>query len=175
MSFFFALSFAISHCGTFMAFFLSPMIETASPYGYQSSVWASTVLTVASLMCTLPLLGKLKHITPLLHPGEEEEEEEEEEEDDEKDVEDGERVFDVDEPHLATIMSGEEEEESKVEVEEEKEEEEGGRSCLQGCYLYFQDLLTPAFLLLLLSILCYYLAFIPFENFAVDFLTIVRT
>jgi hypothetical protein len=118
-------------------------------------------------------LGKLRHITPLLHQqvGQDEEEEEDEVEDGGAVLggraEEGEEGMElVPLPHVVRREEGGEE--SKVDVEEAAAAPPP--SCGHAWYLYFEDLLTPAFLFLLLSILCYYLAFVPFETFAVDFL-----
>lgn len=43
-------------------------------------------------------------------------------------------------------------------------------SCWQTAYQYFEDLISIPFFLLVLCIVCYYMAFVPLETFAVDYL-----
>jgi hypothetical protein len=66
MSFFFALSFSLTHLGTFLAFLISPLVEQMSSIGYRSSIWASGAVAVFSFLCCLPLLGKLRHVEPFM-------------------------------------------------------------------------------------------------------------
>ena len=69
-SFFFALSFSLTHLGTFLAFILAPLVEAASPLDYKAGVYTSAGITLACLLLTLPLLGRLDHILPFLrHDG----------------------------------------------------------------------------------------------------------
>eukprot|EP00624_Nannochloropsis_granulata_P001915 evm.model.NODE_19166_length_72781_cov_34.074345.12 len=113
MSFFFALSFSLTHLGTFLAFFVSPLVAESSPASYKASIWTSGAIAVGCLLCALPLLGKLKHVEPFLrHEGEE-------------GVEGVEGVERLVRRKASDGTWGESEEE---EEEEEKEEgEEGGR------------------------------------------------
>ena len=178
-----------------------------------------TGITIASLLCAFPLLGKLDHIIPLLKAqsltssqgsiagqthththtqGEDDDDDDDLEEEEEEQgielLETGGHIHThppththAHTPELTTIVTGEElpqpllPQDTHLPTETHTPSEHTHThthtpprrsSCLHSTYLYFEALLSPQFFLITLSILCFYLAFIPFETFAVDFLKV---
>jgi len=248
MSFFFALSFSLTHLGTFLAFFLSPLVAESSKSGYKASIWTSGAIAVGCLLCTLSLLGKLRHVEPFLRQGDgggalrrllgEESGSEGEEEEGRR--EGGVVVRRASDGTWATSSSYSEEEDGREDRERElldmeESGQHGGRggsssvpvarlagqddegksddhhhqaaalvlpavnghtqtpsssstpfsfyscwrravacpsSAYQALLVCFSDLCTWPFFFLLMTTLCFYAAFMPFETFAVDYLKI---
>ena len=146
---------------------------------------------MACLLCTLPLLGKLKHVEPYLHPqryegdtaGSRFMEEEEVSVAASDDEEEGVSTL----PMATAVFLHHDEREERMGESKTPDETAGihspsslsevasssSASVSYGSFLStlcFQDLCTWPFFFILTTTLCFYAAFLPFETFAVDFL-----
>lgn len=68
LAFYFSVASSVYRTASFGSFVLAPLVAAASPIGYRASVYMATGLCFLSLLSSLPMLGKLRHLDAYLRP-----------------------------------------------------------------------------------------------------------
>ena len=68
LAFYFSVASSVYRTASFGSFVLAPLVAAASPMGYRASVYMATGLCFLSLLSSLPMLGKLRHLDAYLRP-----------------------------------------------------------------------------------------------------------